>query len=74
MFKSVKHHGRNAVEVDGVLVSYETRVARIAPDGSFHRLWGGWSATTLRHVNMFREGHGLPKITKAQWEKMEVEG
>ena len=73
MFKSVKHHGRNAVEVDGVLVSYETRVARIAEDGSFHRLWSGHSATTMRHVNLFREWHNLPKITKAQWEKMEVE-
>lgn len=73
MFKSVKHCGANAVEVDGILVSYETRVARIASDGSFHRLWSGYSATTMRHVNEFREAHNLPGITKAQWEKMEVE-
>ena len=71
--KTVKHYGANAVEVDGILVSYETRVARIAPDGSFHRLWSGYSATTMRHVNMFRAAHDLPKITKSQWEKMEVE-
>ena len=69
----VEHYGANAVEVDGVLVSYETRVARIGSDGSFHRLWGGWSATTMRHVNEFRERYNLPKITKAQWEEMEVE-
>ena len=73
MFKSVKHYGANAVEVDGILISYETRVARIASDGSFHRLWSGYSATTIRHVNEFREWHGMPRITKAQWEKMEVE-
>lgn len=73
MLKTVKHYGANAVEIDGVLVSYGTKVARIAPDGSFHGLWGGWSATTGRHVNMFREDHGLPKITKGQWKKMEVE-
>ena len=73
MFKSVKHYGANAVEVDGVLVSYETRVARIAEDGSFHRLWSGYSPTTMRHVNQFRAEHCMPKITKAQWERMEVE-
>ena len=73
MFNSVKHYGANAVEIDGVLVSYDTKVARIAPDGSFHRLWGGWSATTGRHVNMFRAEHCMPSITKAQWEKLEVE-
>lgn len=72
--KTVKHYGANAVEVDGILVSYETRVARVASDGSFHRLWSGYSATTMRHVNEFREAHSLPRITKVQWEKMEVEG
>lgn len=71
--KTYKHYGANAVEVDGVLVSYETRVARIASDGSFRRMWSGYSATTMRHVNEFRDAHDLPKITKAQWEKMEVE-
>ena len=35
---TVKHYGNNAVEVNGVLVSYETPVARIGADGSFHRL------------------------------------
>ena len=71
--KTVKHYGRNAVEVDGILVSYETPVARIASDGSFHRLWSGYSATTMHHINEFREAYNLPRITKAQWEKMEVE-
>ena len=70
---TVKRYGANAVEVDGILVSYDTQVARIASDGSFHRLWSGYFATTMRYINQFRETHGLPKITKAQWDKMEVE-
>lgn len=69
----VKHYAKNAVEVDGVLVSYETAVARVEKDGSFHRLWGGWTATTGRHINAFRQSHGMGKITKGEWEEMEVE-
>jgi hypothetical protein len=69
----VKHYGANAVEVDGTLVSYETMVARIGKDGSFHRLCGGWTATTGRHINAFREFHGMGKLSKSEWLKMEVE-
>lgn len=69
----VKHYGANAVEVDGILVSYGTQVARIGDDGSFHRLWGGWTATTGRHINAFRESYGMCKISKSEWMKMEVE-
>ena len=69
----VKHYGANAVEVDGVLVSYGTSVARIGSDGTFHRLWGGWSATTGRHINAFRQSHGMGKISKSELLKLEVE-
>lgn len=69
----VKHYGANAVEVDGVLVSYETPVARVGKDGSFHRLWGGWTATTGRHINAFRQSHKMCKLSKSEWEEMEVE-
>lgn len=70
--KTVKRYGANAIEVDGVLVSYDTPVCAIR-DGEFVRLWGGWSATTGRHVNQFRAEHCMPSISKSQWEKMEVE-
>lgn len=70
--KTVKRYGANAIEVDGILVSYDTAVARIASDGSFHRLRSGYSTTTRRHVNMFRAEHCMPPITKSQWEKMKV--
>lgn len=69
----VEHYGANAVEIDGVLVSYKTAVARIGGDGSFHRLWGGWSATTGQHINKFRRSHGMGKLSKSEWLKMEVE-
>lgn len=70
--KTVKRYGANAIELDGVLVSYETPVCAVR-GGEFVRLWSGYSATTMRHVNMFREEHCMPSITKAQWEKMEVQ-
>ena len=70
--KTVRRYGANAIEIDGVLVSYDTSVCAIR-SGKFVRLWPDYSATTMRHVNMFRAEHCMPSITKSQWEKMEVE-
>ena len=36
-----------------VLQSYETQVLRRYPDGTLHRLWNGWSATTGKHIKAF---------------------
>lgn len=36
-----------------VLESYGLPVARITTTGSFERLWDGYSATTMRHINSF---------------------
>ena len=36
-----------------VLLSYNTEVCKITESGEFIRLWGGYSATTMRHVNSF---------------------
>ena len=49
------------------LVSYDTIVAAISPDGQVHRLWDGWSATTGRHIKAFCG------MTKAQFTKLDVE-
>ena len=49
-----------------VLRSYATDVIRRNADGSLTRLWGGWSATTGRHVASFCG------INKAVWDKMPV--
>lgn len=64
------------VEADGtkILRSYNTNVCRIDPDGSFHRMWSGYSATTMRHVDSFRKLNGLQMIGKAGWDKIEMEG
>jgi hypothetical protein len=55
-----------------MLTSYTTNVASITPDGEFTRHWNGYSATTMRHVNTFRELYGMDKINKKIWESMEV--
>lgn len=36
-----------------VLKSYSTLVAKQLPNGQIVRLWGGWSATTGRHIAAF---------------------
>lgn len=56
-----------------VLKSYLTNVAAILPDGTFCRLWGGYSATTMRHVNAFIARAGLEGGGKKWWDALEVE-
>lgn len=51
-----------------ILRSYKTDVAAILPNGDFIRLWGGYSATTLRHVDAFIGR----SIGKKEWDAMEV--
>ena len=55
------------------LVSYTITVCQIDGNGEFHRLWGGYSATTMRHINSFRLANGMKAISKSEWEEMEVE-
>lgn len=45
---------------DSVLQSYNTNVAMITESGDFVRLWDGYSATTMRHVNEFLLQAGFP--------------
>lgn len=64
-------YGKASVsELDGVLTltSYTTAVCEYdRSTGTFTRLWGGYSATTQRHVNAFRERLGLTTISKSEW-------
>lgn len=53
------------------LTSYTTTVCKIV-DNEFIRLWDSWSLTTSRHINEFRQQHGLPKISKKEWDAMGV--
>lgn len=55
-----------------ILQSYETDVAACI-DGRFIRLWSGYSATTMRHVNAFAAYCGLNKGGKKWWDSLKVE-
>ena len=52
---------------DKVLYSYNTPVIRKAFDGSLHRLYSGWSATTGNHIKSFCG------LDKKQFEALTVE-
>ena len=60
-----------------VLYSYNTPVLRL--DGEkLHRLWGGWSVTSQRHINAMlwqvgRKDKPFITMTKKVWESMPVE-
>ena len=50
------------------LQSYDTVVCYIVKkSGEFVRTWGDYSATTMKHINTFRESHGLKGLNKKQW-------
>ena len=51
------------------LFSYETPVAAVV-NGKFRRIWGGWSATTARHVDAFCRMMGVPLFGKAVWDSL----
>ena len=50
------------------LKSYNTIVCSIDKEtGEFSRHWGGYSATTAKHINAFRTMHGFDTINKNEW-------
>lgn len=53
------------------LRSYQTIVARIR-NGKFERLWSGYSATTMNHINAFLHTFGIEGGGKAWWTSLEV--
>lgn len=53
------------------LRSYNTIVARIR-NGNFERLWSGYSATTMNHVNAFLDAFKIKGGGKAWWMAQEV--
>ena len=61
-----KDHGEK------VLQSYNTEVCKITSDGEFVRLWSGYSATTMRHVNSFLDLFNLSGGGKAWWDAQTV--
>ena len=71
--KSFYHKAEVCVREDGTitLYSYSTPCACVKGDRLF-RLWGGWSATTGRHVNAFANLLGFGPLGKATWDSLEV--
>lgn len=63
-----------AIEKDGysACLSYSTIVCMKTKSGKFKRLWDGYSATTMRHIDSFCSHVGFPSIGKSVWEKMTV--
>ena len=55
-----------------VLRSYQTDVAYFSNDGKFHKMWDDYSATTLKHINLFRKNKGLAPLNKREWVEMEM--
>lgn len=53
------------------LQSYSTIVLKII-NGSPVRTWGGYSATTMRHVNEFLKQNGIDEGGKKWWDEMPV--
>lgn len=56
-----------------VLQSYNTFVCRITAAGQFVRMWGGYSATTMRHVNSFLSFYNMSGGGKSWWNMQPVE-
>lgn len=56
------------------LKSYRTFVCRFHFDtGEFERLWSGYSATTMRHINSFCIHIGQSSLGgKAWWDKLPI--
>ena len=66
--KAVIHYLDNGTVL---LQSYNTIVCEIS-NGEFIRRWDGWSATTAKHINSFRQMFGFAPMSKAQWCKLET--
>lgn len=57
-------------EHGSMLYSYNTLVARFM-NGKMYRCWGGYSVTTMRHVNAFAVHCGVNGGGKKWWENLE---
>lgn len=60
-------------EHGSVLMSYGTPVVAVDESGKIHRLWSGYSATTMRHVNAFMANMNIPQGGKTWWDQLQVE-
>jgi hypothetical protein len=70
--KSFYGKAKVRIDADGsrTLISYTTPVCRINPDGKFVKLWSGYSATTMRHINAFCDTYGINGRGKRWWDAL----
>ena len=55
------------------LQSYDTIVCFLSYGGTFEKLWDGYSATTMRHINSFMDFIGWNEYGgKTWWNSLEV--
>ena len=55
-----------------ILRSYDTDVCKIDINGNFVRMWNGYSATTMNHVNSFLNYVGIEGGGKKFWDDQPV--
>lgn len=55
-----------------ILISYNTAVCMIDSKGHFVRLWNGYSATTAKHIDTFRNRYGMVGIGKGHWLELPI--
>lgn len=54
------------------LISYGAPVCYLDKNNQFVRLWEGYSATTMRHINAFLSLYSIDGGGKAWWDKQEI--
>lgn len=52
------------------LFSYDTPILRINADNSLTKLWDGYSATTMKHINSFCDTFGINGGGKKWWDNL----
>lgn len=70
------YYGKAVIALDTngtTLYSYGTPVIRIDNDCTVHRLWGGYSATSMKHINDFLYALHVEGGGKKWWDALSVE-
>lgn len=69
-----KAHLRKYSDGKVELVSYNTVVCAVKDNAFFVKYWGGYSATSLRHINSFLAlFDGDIKLSKSQWLRLDID-
>ena len=65
----VYSHVREGVGIDTTVFSYDTPVLRVDNESNIHRLWSGYSKTTINDINKSVNVN----MNKLKWDSMEIE-